>query len=489
MQAKTIYKKCFASLAIALVLALFVACGGEEVPSGDAATVQPSPSAPATAVPIAVATAEPTMERPAATPPTVAVTSAAAPDLSPSPAALARIDSPAIGDLSGRWEGSTNYFGKALGMTVSFAVEDDEVTGTIDMPALNAYGRRLTGIAFDNGRLRFEMESLFGLNVWDGEVVGELVEGKFNQAGIRGTFILERHDGTAAKIADRNGAEMHLREEVVLPTGGVTLAGDLTLPAGDGPYPAVVLISGSGDQDRGSNVFGFRMFAALADHLAMNGIAVLRFDDRGVGGSTGDGLQTTVQDRARDAVAAVDLLLTRGDIHAEQIGLVGHSEGGLVALIVANQTDGIAHLALLATPAVRGDELLRAQQLKILEVSGAGPEMVELAETHQELVLQAVATGEVWSEVEQSARELARRQIEALPENARESIADVEAYIDAAIPQQMESLQSAWFISFVEFDPRPYVLALDVPCSGTLRHPRYPGARGPELYGNVRGSE
>ena len=338
MQAKTIYKKCFASLAIALVLTLFVACGGEEVPSGDAATVQPSPTAPAIAVPVAVATAEPTMERPAATPPTVAVTSAAAPDLSPSPAALARIDSPAIGDLSGRWEGSTNYFGKALGMTVSFAVEDDEVTGTIDMPALNAYGRRLTGIAFDNGRLRFEMESLFGLNVWDGEVVGELVEGKFNQAGIRGTFILERHDGTAANIADRNGAEMHLREEVVLPTGGVTLAGDLTLPAGDGPYPAVVLISGSGDQDRGSNVFGFRMFATLADHLAMNGIAVLRFDDRGVGGSTGDGLQTTVQDRARDAVAAVDLLLTRGDIHAEQIGLVGHSEGGMVALMAANQS-------------------------------------------------------------------------------------------------------------------------------------------------------
>jgi hypothetical protein len=118
---------------------------------------------------------------------------------------------------------------------------------------------------------------------------------------------------------------------------------------------------------------------------------------------------------------------------------------------------------LLATPAVRGDELLRAQQLKILEVSGADPEMFELAQTHQELVLQAVTTGEGWDAVEQSVRNVTRRQIEALPENARESIADVEAYINAAIPQQMESLRSAWFMSFVEFDPRPYVLALDVP--------------------------
>ena len=164
---------------------------------------------------------------------------------------------------------------------------------------------------------------------------------------------------------------MFRREEVVFSNGEIVLAGELTQPEGDGPHPAVVLISGSGAQDRDSNVFGFRMFAALADHLADSGVASLRFDDRGVGGSTGDNLQAAIQDRADDVKAAVDLLRSRNDLDADSIGLVGHSEGAAVAPLVANRTDGVAFVVLLAAPAVPADEILRGQQLRLLDEGGA----------------------------------------------------------------------------------------------------------------------
>ena len=471
MQAKTIYKKCFAGSAIALVLALFVACGGEEVPFGDAATVQPSATAPATAVPVAVATAEPeataTTVPTATREPTPTPVPAEEPErtASPSPEATPESTSSDAVEIPGLWAGISTI--PALGelpFTVDFTMSGSGLRGTMDIPAQNAFGLELADVSFRSGRLHFELDSPIGLAIWDGELLGGLIEGEFKQAGLEGTFRLERSaDQEVVPSEDPPGDAQYRREEIQFSSGDVVLAGDLTFSEGEAPFPAVVLISGSGGQDPDANLYGFKVFEVLTRHIVGQNIAVLRIDDRGTGGSSGLWQEATLQDRAADVLAAVALLQDREDIDGGRIGLVGHSEGGLVALIVASQSGDIAYLALLATPAVRGDELLRAQQLKILEVSGADRQMVELAQTHQELVLQAVATGEGWSEVEQSARELARRQIEALPANARESIADVEAYIDAAIPQQMETLQSGWFVSFVEFDPRPYVLALDIP--------------------------
>ena len=457
--------------AIALVLALFVACGGEEVPSGDAATVQPSPTAPAIAVPVAVATAEPeataTAVLTATQEPTPTPVPAEEPERTASPTPEATPESTPSGaaEIPGLWAGFNTI--PALGelsFTVEFTMSGSGLRGTMDIPAQNAFGLELADVAFRSGRLYFELDSPIGLAVWDGQLLDGVIEGNFQQSGLEGTFRLERSaDQAVVPSEDPSENVQYRREEIQFPSGDVVLAGDLTFPDGEGPFPAVVLVSGSGGQDRDSNIYGFKVFEALTRHIVGQNIAVLRLDDRGTGGSSGLWQEATLQDRAADVLAALALLQDREDIDGGHIGLVGHSEGGLVALIVANQTDGIAHLVLLATPAVRGDELLRAQQLKILEVSGADPEMFELAQTHQELVLQAVTTGEGWDAVEQSVRNGTRRQIEALPENARESIADVEAYINAAIPQQMESLRSAWFMSFVEFDPRPYVLALDVP--------------------------
>ena len=135
----------------------------------------------------------------------------------------------------------------------------------------------------------------------------------------------------AAQAAPTAAPVPYKQEEVTVKNGAANLAGTLTLPPAGGPFPAVVLISGSGAQNRDEEVFGFQPFRLIADHFTRNGIAVLRMDDRGVGGSTGDVANVTSEDFAGDIAAAVAMLKGRPDINPKQIGLLGHSEGGIIA--------------------------------------------------------------------------------------------------------------------------------------------------------------
>ena len=338
------------------------------------------------------------------------------------------------------------------------------MNGTIDIPAQNAFGMVLTEVTFEGGGLRFVLDSPLGPAVWEGQVLEDVVEGDFTQAAFQGTFRLHRaSDDGVASSGQAVEPPTHSREEVSFQSGNVQLAGDLTFPDAEGPYPAVVLISGSGGQDRDSNIFGFKTFEVLAGHLAEMGVAVLRFDDRGTGGSAGNGLEATLQDRANDVKAAMGFLLDRSDIREDAIGLIGHSEGGLVALIASNQMDEVSYVGLLASPAIPGDDLLRAQQKEILQTSGASQDYAERAGELRELTLRAVRTGQGWDEVEAATRESARAQLESLPEEVRKGLGDIESYLDGVVLQQMSSIRSPWFKSFVEYDPRPDIHALDIP--------------------------
>ena len=365
--------------------------------------------------------------------------------------------------LTGRWDGVNSI--PALGemaFVVTFSGPTDGLRGTMDIPAQGAFGLDLLSVEFESGLVRFELETPVGLAVWEGELRNGVVEGDFTQAGLKGTFQLRRSEGQAPSPEEAADARFP-REEVAFSNGDILLAGELTLPEGVGPHPVVVLISGSGPQDRDSNLYGFRVFAALAEHLAEAGIASLRFDDRGVGGSTGDSLQATVHDRAGDVEAAVDLLRSRDDIDAHSVGLVGHSEGGIVAPIVASRSDSVAFVVLLAAPMLPGDELLVLQLRTFLEMNGATEDEIEQGEAQQRLLFRAAATGQGWDEVEASLFASAREQLEALPSSARESISDEDAYLSAIVAQQMALAQSPSFAALVEYDPWPVIAALDVP--------------------------
>ena len=155
---------------------------------------------------------------------------------------------------------------------------------------------------------------------------------------------------------------------------GISLVGTLTLPSGGAPFPVVLLISGSGPQDRNETVFNHRPFLILADYLTRQGIAVLRADDRGVGASTGDFSQATSEDFASDALAGIAYLKTRKEIKPEQIGLIGHSEGGIIAPMVAVKSPDLAFIVLMAGTGLTGEEILNLQQALISRAMGVSAE-------------------------------------------------------------------------------------------------------------------
>jgi uncharacterized protein len=157
---------------------------------------------------------------------------------------------------------------------------------------------------------------------------------------------------------------------------GHTLAGTLTRPAGDAAVPAVVMITGSGSQDRDQAIPmipGYRPFREIADALSRRGIAVLRLDDRGFGESTGDGASATSADLADDIRAGLEYLRSRPDIVQDRLGLVGHSEGGLIAPMIASTDTTLAGIVLIAGPSRTGREIIAYQQRFAIDRSGLDP--------------------------------------------------------------------------------------------------------------------
>ncbi len=273
--------------------------------------------------------------------------------------------------LAGPWQGKITIAGTALEIIVALAEQDGVWSGTIDVPAQGAAGIPLHDITVDSDAVRFEMLSGARLAVFDGQIQPDgSMGGAFSQSGIDGTFELARPQEPAA-------AEPlpYSEEEVVFQNGDVTLAGTLTLPAGDGPFPALILLSGSGQQDRDEAlaiVPGYRPFREIADTLTRQGIAVLRYDDRAVSGSTGGDLAAaTSADFADDAEAALRFLQGRADIDSKQIGMLGHSEGGILAAMVAARNLDVAFVISMAGTAVDGYETLLKQVERLALASGA----------------------------------------------------------------------------------------------------------------------
>src|SRR5512146_2301621 len=158
---------------------------------------------------------------------------------------------------------------------------------------------------------------------------------------------------------------------------GVRLSGTVLTPPGAGPFPAVVMVTGSGPQNRNEELLGHKPFLVIADYLARHGIASLRYDDRGFGKSTGSFAASTSADFANDAQAAVGFMRTQTGVARDHVGILGHSEGGLIAPIVAARSKDVAFVVLLAGPGLPGDSILLMQQELIAKAQGAPPELID----------------------------------------------------------------------------------------------------------------
>ncbi len=247
--------------------------------------------------------------------------------------------------------------------------------------------------------------------------------------------------GARAAIVPPSGGRTS--EEITCASGSVTLAGTLTLPSGAGPHPSVVLISGSGRQDRDGEsreIPGYRPFAVIAEHLTSNGFAVFRYDDRGVGKSSGDYIEADESDFIHDAQAAVACLRARKEIAGDRIGLIGHSEGSLIAASVAGDDRRVAFVISLAGGAVDGYSLLVRQAERQFEAAGMGE--VEVARLVEETRLTYdLARAQKWEELREVLGAITLQRLRALPKERTESLGDLETFARERAAGSVKALQ------------------------------------------------
>ncbi|MFM7259854.1 MAG: alpha/beta hydrolase [bacterium] len=304
---------------------------------------------------------------------------------------------------------------------------------------------------------------------------GASLEGTFAQGGFTAPikFTLEpgARLGTLRRPQDPVPPFPYEERDVrIVHPAGHTLAGTLTIPsdrslARDGRVPAVVLATGSGPQDRDESLMGHRPFLVIADAFARAGIAVLRYDDRGVARSSGDFTRATTLDFASDADEAVEWLKTHPAIDPTRIGLVGHSEGGLLAPIVAMwQNSGdepknpLAFMVLLAGTAEQGGKLLTRQTKALYDAAGVTPEKSGPAlQAHAE-AMAAIAAGKPSAEVRPLVEEMVRRQV-AIGSLVIPDDATLKPTFDAAVSQ----VSSPWMLEFIRFDPRGVLSMIEIP--------------------------
>ncbi len=357
-------------------------------------------------------------------------------------------------DLVGIWLGKLKIQTIELRLVVRVEMKDGKLSALIDSPDQGAKDIPVSEI-------KMEGDSIFVISA----IIGGRYEGLFLKDSLKligvwkqggGTFPLDLKKVEKVEEAKRPQEPkppfLYNSEDVTFENtkDSIKLAGTLTYPKEGTQFPVVVTITGSGPQDRNETIFNHKPFWVIADYLTKNGIAVLRFDDRGIGKSTGNFSSATSEDFASDVVAAIDYLKTRKEIDKNKIGLIGHSEGGLIAPMIA-VNNNVAFIVLLAGTAIPGDELLLLQAKLIMESEGDKPETIEKSLNLDKKIYSLVRTETDTSAFNKKINECLHGFIASLSEEERKQIPDESKFIQ----QQIKTLGSPWIKYFLKYDPRP----------------------------------
>jgi len=366
---------------------------------------------------------------------------------------------PVVAGLDGVWDGKLNLpTGVALHLVLHVRTGDAGTSATVDSIDQLAYGLSVSSIHRDGQTVGFEMSALGASFTGTLSADGKTIDGRWTQGGRATPLSFALRPPAAANAAPRRPQTpvkpYPYREEDVTfddAPAGVKLAGTLTLPQGAGTFPAVVLVAGSGPNTRNEPLLGHQVFLVLADHLTRNGIAVLRYDKRGVGQSTGDYAKATTADFADDAEAAAAYLRSRAEIDARRVGLIGHSEGGEIVPMVAAKDPAVAFIVMMAGPGVDGAAILEEQAQLIAKATG-----MEDAKVAQSAAFQRTLIDIVRQEPDPAA---------ATPrlETAVSQFATVHALPAASLEPQAAAINTPWFRFFFNYDPAPTLAKVRCP--------------------------
>jgi fermentation-respiration switch protein FrsA (DUF1100 family) len=350
-------------------------------------------------------------------------------------------------EIDGTWMGVLDTGTIKLHVVFHILNSATGLRATMDSPDQGMKGLLASAVKRDGASLRIEADKLNG--VYEGTIAADKssIDGKWTQAGNTLVLVLKPVKDEAALEPKRpqNPVKPYpYRDEDVTYENklqNVMLAATLTIPQGKGPFPAVVLITGSGPQDRDETLLGHKPFLVLSDYLTRHGIAVLRADDRGTAKSTGDFKAATTADFATDTEAGIAYLKTRPEVDPHKIGLIGHSEGAVIAPMIAARNPDVAFIVMMAGTGVPGDQVLVAQGEAIAVASGTKPEEAAKHAAKEKEMLALIEAEKVPSEKDDAE----------LEKQLREKMAgDVP---EAQISLQIKQLTSPWFRYFLTYDP------------------------------------
>ncbi|MEN8228130.1 MAG: alpha/beta fold hydrolase [Bacteroidota bacterium] len=367
--------------------------------------------------------------------------------------------------VSGSWLGSLNAGGVQLRLVFNILItEDAQLEATMDSPDQGAKDIPMGDVTLTDDSLRIEAPIIKGYYL--GKVVSSTsIHGQWNQSGRSFELNLEKQKEAFMLNRPQEPTPPYpYAEETVSFDNheeGFSLGGTFTIPEGEGPFPAVILVSGSGSQNRDEEIFGHKPFKLIADHLTRHGIAVLRYDDRGVASSGGSFAGSTSEDNAGDARSAIDFLLKRKEVDASKVGIIGHSEGGMISLILASEYDDIAFIISLAGPGVDGKTILLEQSDYIGRLSGVDDSILVDNRAVMSKVYEIMISNESYDAWGEQVLEFTSAYYSEKKSGnySEEEIEQSKKMLIGSIPEQ----SYAWMRYFVMFDPSAFFGSIKCP--------------------------
>ncbi len=365
-------------------------------------------------------------------------------------------------EITGDWHGQLDVHGTKLRISFHVIKTNIAYASTMDSPDQGAFGIPTDKTTYKNNNLFITLKTI-GVT-FNGKLESDKIEGTFNQNGMDFPLTLSKEkikkEAPKSRPQDPKEPYKYKSEDVVFTNkkaNNIQLAGTLTLPNEVKNPPVAILISGSGPQNRNEEFLNHRPFLVISDYLTKNGIAVLRYDDRGVAKSEGTQKNATSADFATDVEAAYNYLLTRKDVSSKKIGLIGHSEGGFIAPMVASKNKNIAFVILLAGTGVDGAEILRTQSKKALKFAKLDEEYINFNDTMSKHVFNLIKT-----ETDQKNR---KETIAAYLKKARKNAPKtmLKELTDENIKLQVTKITSPWMSYFIRTNPKQFLKKVTCP--------------------------